>query len=122
MTYFIFQILLDSETTRHLDVSVHNRVWNYKGYTISRIVEEWIMYCGVFTPCKNCNLETRSHDYATVDEAVFSPCRAESHLVPPHLLLSDSCKHLEDARVGRGNVHRVALSNPRALPSLPLCH
>jgi hypothetical protein len=29
-------------------------------------------------PCKNCNIETRSRDYATVDEAVFSPCRAES--------------------------------------------
>jgi hypothetical protein len=26
MTYFIFQILLNSEPTRHLDVSVHNRV------------------------------------------------------------------------------------------------
>jgi hypothetical protein len=35
------------------------------------------MYCGVFTPCKNCNIETRSRDYATVDEAVFSPSRAE---------------------------------------------
>jgi hypothetical protein len=35
------------------------------------------IYCGVFTPCKNCNIETRSRDYATVDEAVFSPCRAE---------------------------------------------
>jgi hypothetical protein len=35
------------------------------------------IYCGVFTPCKNCNIETRSHDYATVDEALFSPCRAE---------------------------------------------
>jgi hypothetical protein len=34
-------------------------------------------YCGVFAPCKNCNIETRSHDYATVDEAMFSPCRAE---------------------------------------------
>jgi hypothetical protein len=36
-----------------------------------------LKYCGVFTPCKNCNIETRSHDYATVDEAVFSPCRAQ---------------------------------------------
>jgi hypothetical protein len=34
-------------------------------------------YCGVFTPCKNCNIETRSRGYATVDEAVFSPWRAE---------------------------------------------
>jgi hypothetical protein len=33
------------------------------------------LYCGVFTSCKNCNFETRSRDYATVDEAVFSPCR-----------------------------------------------
>jgi hypothetical protein len=32
---------------------------------------------GVFTPCKNCNIETGSRDYATVDEVVFSPCRAE---------------------------------------------
>jgi hypothetical protein len=38
-------------------------------------------YCGVFTPCKNCNIETRSRDYATVDEAVFSPCRAEQLLI-----------------------------------------
>jgi hypothetical protein len=38
---------------------------------------EWIWYCGVFTPCKNCNIETRSRDYVTVDEAVFSACRAE---------------------------------------------
>jgi hypothetical protein len=42
-------------------------------------------YCGVFTSCKNCNLEPRSRDYATVDKAVFSPClalpcRAESCL------------------------------------------
>jgi hypothetical protein len=50
-----------------------------------------LLYCGVFTPCKNCNIETRSRDYATVDEAVFSPYRAErsrdesrivSHRVP----------------------------------------
>jgi hypothetical protein len=34
-------------------------------------------YCGVFMPCKNCNIETPSRDYAIVDEAVFSPCRAE---------------------------------------------
>jgi hypothetical protein len=40
-------------------------------------------YCGVFTPCKNCNIETRSHDYATVEEAVFSPCRAEPRCAVP---------------------------------------
>jgi hypothetical protein len=38
---------------------------------------ESVKYCGLFTPCKNSNIETRSHDYATVVEAVFSPCRAE---------------------------------------------
>jgi hypothetical protein len=27
--------------------------------------------------CKNCNNETRSRDYAVVEEAVYSPCRAE---------------------------------------------
>jgi hypothetical protein len=35
-----------------------------------------VIYCGVFTPCKDCNIETRSRDYAIVDEAVFSPCLA----------------------------------------------
>jgi hypothetical protein len=30
-----------------------------------------------FLPCKNCNIEIRSHNYTTVDEAVFSPCWAE---------------------------------------------
>jgi hypothetical protein len=34
-------------------------------------------YCGVFMPCKNCNIETHSHDYATADEAVFSLCQAK---------------------------------------------
>jgi hypothetical protein len=34
-------------------------------------------YCGVFTPCKNCNIETRSHEYATVEEVVFSPSGVE---------------------------------------------
>jgi hypothetical protein len=34
-------------------------------------------YCSVFTPCNIFNITTRSRDYATVDEAVFSPCRAE---------------------------------------------
>jgi hypothetical protein len=82
-------------------------------------------YCGVFTPCKNCNLETRSRDYATVDEEVFSPCRsvprralpchAESRLNPPSpriatpLSLPDnSYKHLDDAIVGMG--HMIACS------------
>jgi hypothetical protein len=36
-----------------------------------------VTYYGVFTPCENRNLETCPGDYATVDEAVFSPCRAE---------------------------------------------
>jgi hypothetical protein len=42
-----------------------------------------ISYCGVFTSCKNRNLETCSRDYATVDEAVFSPCRVELCRVVP---------------------------------------
>jgi hypothetical protein len=74
-------------------------------------------YCGVFTPCKNRNLETRSRDYATVDEAVFSPCRAkfcsvvQSRASPHHashpnpsLVAKLHCKRLDDARVGRGHV------------------
>jgi hypothetical protein len=40
-------------------------------------------YCGVFTQRKTCNLEIRSRDYATVDEAVFSPCRAEPRSAVP---------------------------------------
>jgi hypothetical protein len=53
------------------------------------------------------NFETRSRDYATVNEAVFSLCRAEL-CVPcraaPRLLLSDNCKHLDRATVRRGHV------------------
>jgi hypothetical protein len=41
------------------------------------------IYCGVFTPRRSCNLETRPRDYATVDEEVFSPCRAESRSAVP---------------------------------------
>jgi hypothetical protein len=41
------------------------------------------MYFGIFTPYKNCNIETCSHDYATVDEAVFSLCRAEQNRAEP---------------------------------------
>jgi hypothetical protein len=37
----------------------------------------WREQCDVFTPCKNCNFETSSRNYATVDEVVFSPCRGE---------------------------------------------
>jgi hypothetical protein len=40
-------------------------------------------HCGVFTPCKNYNIETRSRDCALVDEAVFSPCRAEDSRPEP---------------------------------------
>jgi hypothetical protein len=35
----------------------------------------WILWR--IYPCKNCNIETLSRDYATVDEAVFSLCRAK---------------------------------------------
>jgi hypothetical protein len=60
------------------------------------------LYCGVFTPSKNCNIETRSRDYATVDEAVFSPCRAAPH---------DSCKRLDGATVGRDHVTASAVTS-----------
>jgi hypothetical protein len=43
-----------------------------------------IPYCGVFTPYKNCNTETRSRDYATVDGAVFSSCRAQPSRAEPN--------------------------------------
>jgi hypothetical protein len=65
-----------------------------------------IKYCGVFTPCKNCNIETRSRDYATVDEAVFSPCRTEQSRAE-----SRSYKHLDNARVGKGHVRSRASSD-----------
>jgi hypothetical protein len=83
-------------------------------------------YCGVFTPRKNCNIKTRSHDYATVDEAVFSPCREEpssdvtwrvanllasSSIASPRLLPGNSYKHLDDARVGRGHVTASAVTS-----------
>jgi hypothetical protein len=70
-------------------------------------------------PCKNYNLKTLSHDYATVDEAMLSLCRAElcrvmlNHTLPrsalpriamPCLLLSDSCKNLDRTTVRRVHV------------------
>jgi hypothetical protein len=80
-------------------------------------------YCGVFTPCKNCNIEIRSHDYASVDETVFSPCRAElcravtSRALPciasPCLLPGNGYKHLNNARVERGYVPRPQWPNNR---------
>jgi hypothetical protein len=87
-----------------------------------------LIYCGVFTPWKNYNFETRSRDYATVDEAVFSPCRAEpcraepsravnesliaSHrLASPRLLPGNSYKHLDNARVGKGHVTASAVTS-----------
>jgi hypothetical protein len=76
-------------------------------------------YCGVFTPCKNCNIETRSRDYATVDEAVYSPCRAEQSRVEPSRAESRSYKHLDDARVGKGHV--TALTVTQQLKRFPAC-
>jgi hypothetical protein len=73
------------------------------------------IYCGVFTPCKNSNIESRSQDYATVDEAVISPCRAEpsrdeSRIASPRLFPGDSYKHLDDARVGKNHVTASAVT------------
>jgi hypothetical protein len=66
-------------------------------------------YCGVFTPNKDCNFETRSRDYATVNEAVFSPVRAYPRRAAPRraspcLLLTDNCKRLDRAAARRGHV------------------
>jgi hypothetical protein len=47
------------------------------------IINDFLKYCGVFTPCKNCNIETRSRDYATADEVVFSLCRAKQSQAEP---------------------------------------
>jgi hypothetical protein len=47
---------------------------------------------------------SKHHDYATVDEAVFSPCGAELCCAAPRLLLSDNCKRLDCATVRRGHV------------------
>jgi hypothetical protein len=84
------------------------------------------MYFGVFTPCKNCNIETRSPNYATVDQAVFSPSRAElcraepsrpvmsrasPRIASPRLLPGNSYKHLDDARVGKGHVTASAVTS-----------
>jgi hypothetical protein len=85
------------------------------------------MYCGVFTPCKNCNIETRSRDYATVDEAAFSPCQAEpsraelwtSRIASPRLLPGNSYKHFDDAGVGKGHVTASAVT--QQLKRFPAC-
>jgi hypothetical protein len=70
--------------------------------------------CGIFTPCKNRNHKTCSRHYAKVDEAVFSPCRAELcravlRIASHRLLPGNSYKHLDDARVGRGHVTMLAV-------------
>jgi hypothetical protein len=82
-----------------------------------------VSYCGVFTPCKNCNIETRSHDYAIVDEAVFSSFRGEQNLAEAwtshssrhltSLLPGSSYKHLDNARVRKG--HMTALATTQQL-------
>jgi hypothetical protein len=61
--------------------------------TVDQLVARFIalnLYCGVFTPCKNCNIETISRNYATVDEAVFSPCRAVTSRASPCLVFSQA--------------------------------
>jgi hypothetical protein len=117
-------------------------------------LEFFFIYCGVFTPRKNCNIETRSRDYATVNEAVFSPCRAEQSRTKPSraepnraepsrgepsqternraenesliashrltsLLPDNSYKHLDNARVGNGQVAGSAVT--QQLKRFPAC-
>jgi hypothetical protein len=70
------------------------------------------------------NIETRSHDYATVDEAVFSPSRAVTsrasrRIASPCLLPGNSYKHLDDARVGKGHVNASAVTHQ--LKRFPAC-
>jgi hypothetical protein len=92
----------------------HTHTHTHKKQFARNIISTLYTYCGVFTPCKNYNIETRSHDYATVDEAVFSPCRAElwrvEHcLASRPLLPGNSYKHLDDARVGKGHMTASAV-------------
>jgi hypothetical protein len=72
-------------------------------------------YCGVFTPRKTCNIETQSRDYALVDEAVFSPCRAEDSRPEPNraepLLPGNSYKHFDNARVRKNHVTAPAVTS-----------
>jgi hypothetical protein len=68
------------------------------------------LYCGVFTPRKGCNLETRSRDYATVDKAVFSPCQAEPRSAMPWRVASPRLVCCQaTARVGKGHVTTSAV-------------
>jgi hypothetical protein len=78
-----------------------------------------------------CNIETCSRDYATVGEAVFSPCWTEQNqaepnqaepsrakpwwvahrIASPRLLPGNSYKHLDNARVGKGHVNTSRVSS-----------
>jgi hypothetical protein len=88
--------------------------------------------CDVFTPFKNCNIKTRSSDYATLDEEVFSPCQAElcravtSRASPriawPRLLPGNIYKHLHDARVERGHVTASAVTSSVSTVTQQLKH
>jgi hypothetical protein len=55
-----------------------------------------VEYCGVFTPCKNYNIETCSRDYTIVlvDEAVYSLCRAEDSRPEPRRAEAGTYRHL----------------------------
>jgi hypothetical protein len=56
-----------------------NHIWSWRHH------DSILKYCGLFTPCGGCGSEARYRDCATVDEAVFSPCRTElCHVVPSH--------------------------------------
>jgi hypothetical protein len=66
---------------------------------------------GVFTQCKNCNLETRSRDYATIEESsIFRAVRVapqtllRSAEVNTFLVARRHRNRLDDTRVWRGHV------------------
>jgi hypothetical protein len=93
------------------DVFLTCKTWGKKGDTFSMCLN-----IVAYLRHARSNLETRSRDYATVDEVVFSPCLvvplpAPPHISSPHLLLSDSFKHLDDARVGVGHMTVSAVTS-----------
>jgi hypothetical protein len=118
---------------RHLQSKVLHTIGNFPRLTPVRDLHMTFkllyIYCGVFTPWKNCSIETRSRVYATVDEAVFSPSRAEPsravtsrssrRIALPPLLPGSSSKHLDNARVGKSHVTASAVK--QQLKRFPAC-
>jgi hypothetical protein len=94
---------------RHLGILVIS-----EGLKSYRILNSLIcLYCGVFTPCKNYNIETLPRLCNSRRSSVVSvPCRAELNLAEASwtepLSPDNSYKHLDNARVGKGHVTALA--------------